>query len=158
MKNYPISFTNIDNSLEFYDEVLKVKSEAYEYINSFKWCEKIVDSQLYFNLGSAFCVFIIDIVNNQSKDKADNKLWVIVGDLPSMYLDSHNVKSLKDSLEVYVELAEEWVENVIAKKSVKECFPFHKKPSMKLAKFLNNRIGFISTEILENLDDIVLDD
>jgi hypothetical protein len=154
--SYPIPLKKIKPSLEFYDEVIKMNLEAEEYINGFKWCKQIKEAHLYYNLGSTLCVFLFNIYNIQSTDEADNVLWIIVGDLPSMYLDTYNIKSLKEALENYAELGGEWADNIITKKSVKDCFPFDEKPSLKLAKLLKSRVEFIRSNLLDNIEDIKL--
>ena len=154
--SYPISLQKIKPSLEFYDEVIKMNAAAEAYINGFKWCKQINEAHLYYNLGATLCVFLFKIDNIQSKDEADNNLWIIVGDLPSMYLDTYNVKSLKEVLENYADLAGEWADKIIAKQSLKNCFPFDEKPSLKLAKLLKSRVEFINSNLLNNIEDIKL--
>jgi hypothetical protein len=73
-----------------------------------------------------------------------------------MYLDTYNVKSLKEVLENYADLAGEWADKIIAKKSVKNCFPFDEKPNLKLAKLLKSRVAFIVINLLNNIEDIKL--
>jgi len=73
-----------------------------------------------------------------------------------MYLDTVNVKSLKTALEVYADLGDDWADKIIAKKPLSDCFPFDEKPSIKLAKQLKSRVGFIKSNILENIVDIEL--
>jgi hypothetical protein len=153
---YPISIKKIDASLEFYIEVLKTHSEAEVYLSEFKWCEKIIDSHLYYNLGNTLCVFLFNIENNQSTEEGDNFLWVIVGDLPSMYLDTYYAKSLLQALETYIDLGNNWANNVIGKKSLKDCFPFDEKPNLELARLLKSRVEFIRNTLLTNIIDIKL--
>ncbi len=109
---------------------------------------------MYFNLGSTICIFLFEIVNNQSKE--DNRIWVISGDLPKMYLDTFGPQSIKEVLDDYSDLAEEWADNIIAKKSIKNCFPFEAKPTIELAGMLKQRVHFIRNTILKNTTDIRL--
>jgi hypothetical protein len=153
---YPIQIQKIKPSFEFYDEVVEMNLTAKEYINGFKWCEKIREEYLYLNLGSTICVFLYHIDNIQKEDEADNILWVIVGDLPSMYLDTFNVKSLKEVLETYAELAEDWADNILKNKSVKNCFPFDEKPNLELANQLKSRVNFITNTLIKNIYEIQL--
>lgn len=155
---YPISTTNLNPTLEFYEEVLEMKMRAEKYITGFRWCDGIKSTQLYYNLGSAICVFLFNIENNQSLDVADNKLWVIVGDIPSMYLDTFDVKSVKEVLAIFSDLGEDWADNILANKSVEDCFPFEEKPSVHLANLLKSRISFIRTTLLEEIEDVKLAD
>ena len=97
---YPISIKSITNSLEYYKEVLQLEKEASGYLSGFKWCKKIKEKYIYYNLGSTLCVFIFEIENSQSLVIGDNILWIIVGDIPNMYLDTNSVKTLKEALEI----------------------------------------------------------
>jgi hypothetical protein len=151
---FPISVNSIPSYIEFYDEVLEMDYEATEYLNGFKWCKKIKEKYLYYNLGSTLCVFLFDIENKQSKEKGDSLLWVIVGDLPSMYLDTFNVKTLKEALETYIDLANDWADKIITKQQMENCFPFEVKPTIKLAKALKSRVKFIKNNLMKNITDV----
>ena len=52
----------------------------------------------------------------------------------------------------------DWADNIIAKKSLENCFPFDEKPSLKLANLLKSRVQFIRNNLLENIKDIKLND
>jgi hypothetical protein len=152
--DYPIAMTSIREDVEFYHEVIAMELEASAYLSRFKWCDKIKEKYLYYNLGTTLCVFLFDIKNNQSSDIGDNLLWVIVGDLPSMYLDTYHIKTLKEALDLYAYLGGDWADKIIAKKSLKKCFPFDEKPSIELAQLLKTRVKFIKENLLENINDI----
>ncbi len=152
--NYPVSLENTSLNIEYADEVTKLCDEAKQYLNGFKWCKIIRRSFLYYNLGKILCIFLFEIENTQSKE--DDRIWVIVGDLPKMYLDTFGPRSVKEVLEDYSDLANEWAENVLQKKSLSNCFPFNEAPSAKLAKMLKSRVGFIRTNLLTNIQDVDL--
>ena len=154
--HYPIATKDINTSIEFYEEVLERHIVAHDYLIGFKWCDAIKNAYLYYNLGATLCVFLFDIENNQARDEADNHLWVITGDLPNMYLDTESVKSLKDVLDVYADLSEDWADAILAKRSVEDCFPFDEKPSIKLAKLLKKRVDFIRNTLIDNVVNIEL--
>jgi len=112
-----------DEKNQFYDEVLAMKTDATTYLLGLrKWCKKIYHSDLYYNLGSTLCVFLFEIENKQSVE--DNRIWVINGDVPKMYLDSFGATTIKEVLENFCNLAEEWSSNILEGKSLDECFPF----------------------------------
>jgi hypothetical protein len=77
----------------------------------------------------------------------DNYIWVIVGDLPSVYLDQ-NVTTGQEALSIYCELMTEWAESVLQGKSTEDCFPVLAAPTIKNAELLKRRIAFIKTELL----------
>lgn len=151
---YPIRFAEITEETEFYEEVVGLQQEAVNYLSQFKWCEQILDSYLYLNLGSVLCVFVFHIENNASED--DSLLWVVVGDLPPMYLDIHGAKTVKEVLEDYVYLAKEWVSKVKANESIEDCYPFDAKPTVEMADLFYKKVSFMRDTLIDNIDDIEL--
>jgi hypothetical protein len=149
---YPINYTNISINTEYYSEVDALCKEAETYLLDFKWCRTIKNSFLYTNIGYVLCIFLFEIDNTQSKD--DNFLWVIVGDLPAMYLDVYGAKTTKEALEGYVELAEDWINNIKTGQSVNDCYPFKAEPTLEMAELLERRTLFIRNQLLNNVDDI----
>lgn len=151
---YPIQLNKETAGINYEKEVFDLLVEAKEYANSFKWCNKINNTHLYFNLGSILCIFLFEIDNIQSEE--DNKIWIIVGDLPSMYLDTFGPRTTKEVLEDYSDLAFEWATRVINKKSIKKCFPFNEEPIRELAEMLLTRVDYIRKSIIPSMDEIKL--
>ena len=149
---YPINYNKITVKIEFYNELIKVHKEAEEYLMSFAWCNKIITSDLYLNLGSTLCIFLFEIENNASKD--DNYLWVIAGDIPFMYLDIHGPKSTKQVLEDYVQLAEDWINQVKTGKSIEHCYPFNAEPTIEMATLLEKRTSFMKNILIGDIDNL----
>lgn len=79
---------------------------------------------------------------------------MIVGDLPAIYLDVYGAKTTKEALERYVELAEDWISNIKAERSVKDCYPFKIEPTIAMAELLERRTSFIKDQLLNNVEDI----
>ena len=149
---YPINLKDLDKKLEFYDEVIAAYEKATEYIGSFYWCEEIKRSSLYTNLGRVLCIFLFDIVNASSKE--DNLLWLIVGDIPSMYLDVHGAKNTVQVLEDYAALAEDWINKIKAGETVDGCYPFKAEPALEMAELLELRVNQIKNNLIPNIDKI----
>ena len=149
---YPIHYSDMNMEDEFYPEVEKLYVEASNYLLSFNWCESIIDTDLYLNLGSILCVFLFNIDNSASKD--DNHLWVIVGDYPPMYLDTHGPNSTKEVLEDYVCLAEDWISHIRQGDSIDECYPFTTEPTSIMADLLEKKIKHIKHNVINSIDDI----
>src|ERR1700761_3304853 len=105
--SYPINYDDISVNTEFYSELAEMHKEAENYLKNFKWCKEIKNCSLYTNIGKVFCIFLFEIDNAASIE--DNFLWIIVGDIPPMYLDTFGVKTTGEVIETYVDLAEEWI-------------------------------------------------
>lgn len=149
---YPVNFKTISSDTEFYQEVITLYQEAENYLLEFKWCEEIKNGFIYINLGSVFCIFLFEIVNTQSSD--DDFLWVIAGDIPPMYLDVFGARTTKEVVKNYVDLAEDWINNIKEAKSVERCYPFNVEPNSKFATLLEKKFSFIKSTLLDNIEDI----
>ncbi len=149
---YPKKISDLSPDAEFYSEAILMHQRAEEYLGAFRWCRSLESCHIYVNLGSKLCVFLFRIVNSQSP--ADDRLWVIVGDLPAMYLDGHDIRSTKAVLLAYVDWAEDWVTHVLANKSLERCYPFHTDATPEVAVMLAQRATFIRTMIVGNMDDV----
>lgn len=149
---YPVNFKAISTDTEFFQEVITLHREAENYLLDFKWCEKIKNSFIYINLGSVFCIFLFEIVNTQSSD--DDFLWVIAGDIPSMYLDVFGARTTKEVVKDYVDLAEDWINNIKEEKSVERCYHFNVEPNIELALLLEKKVSFMKSTLLDNIEDI----
>jgi len=152
--NYPIRFQDIDASIDFFSELNDIHRKAVGYLLSFRWCAKIRDSFIYTNLGDVFCIFLFEIDNTASAD--DSFLWVIVGDIPSMYLDIHGPKSTNAVVRRYIDLAEDWIATVKNGLPVDNCFPFNAEPDLELAELLEKKILFMKATLIENIPDVPL--
>jgi len=149
---YPISVDDINYQLEFYDEAIEAHDEAKQYINSFYWCEEIKGSSLYTNLGWVICIFLFDIVNSSSE--SDNLLWIIVGDLPPMYLDVYGATTTVQVLENYAALAEDWITQIKTGGSVENCFPFKAEATIEMAELLEIKVNQIKNNLIPNIDEL----
>lgn len=150
--SYPINYKNIKKDIEFYNELNAVQQKAVDYLVSFKWCKEVKNCFLYINLGEVFCIFLFEIVNAQSVE--DSLLWVIVGDIPSMYLDTHGFQTTLKVIEGYIDLAKNWIRNVREGKSLKDSYPFNAAPTLELAGLLEKRIAFMENTLINNIDDL----
>jgi hypothetical protein len=152
--NYPINYKKITDKTEFYSEVMALHKRAEAYLKGFKWCDEIKNCSLYTNIGRVFCIFLFEIENSASRE--DNFLWVIVGDIPSMYLDTFGPKTTKEVVEEFVGLAEDWIDSIKAGVGVDECYPFNTEPTLELAELLEKKVSFMKSTLMDNMEDIKL--
>jgi hypothetical protein len=151
---YPKRVKDLTHSLDFYSEVIEMHQKASLYIKDFRWCREVKDSTLYLNLGSTLCVFLVEIDNIASNE--DSFLWIMVGDIPSMYLDVYGAKTTIEVLSRYNALAKDWIFNVEHKLSVDDCYPFDTESTIEMAYMLKKRVDFIEKTIIPNIDEIKL--
>ncbi|MDD4968141.1 MAG: DUF4826 family protein [Paludibacter sp.] len=136
--------------IEAVEEVIALSIEAQKYLNSFVWCNKILNGWLVKDWGYMLCIFYFEI-DSVPQSGADKFVWIIVGDLPSAYIDIESAHNELEAFEVYVFLMEEWITNVEQGKSVDDCFPINVKPSKKHANMLSNRVKIIKSDFITEL-------
>jgi hypothetical protein len=129
--------------------ILTLYEKAKEYLESFSWCKSILncwfdkDFCIYDKIG----VFLFEI--NPINEEVDDYIWIIVGDLPSVYLDK-SVLTPNDALITYCDLMEDWTNCILNDSDISECYPVLAEPTKKYADLLNKRIEFIRREIILN--------
>jgi hypothetical protein len=145
---------NIDKltEVEEIQAILSLYYDAKNYIEEFDWCVSTKkgwydkDHGIYEKIG--IFLFEIEPIN----DTVDDFIWVIVGDLPSVYLDK-SVTTGEEALKTYCELMQEWADNVKTGKSLDECYPVPVEPTTENAELLSSRISFIRRELLMTNDE-----
>ncbi len=150
---------DFNNDFENPDEVLSLSVDAKEYLMSFTWCQAIVNGWVVHEWGFMLGIFYFEIKPLENS-AADNFVWIIVGDVPPAYIDIESAKNKFEALSLYIFLMEEWCNNIIAGKSVDDCFPVNVEPSKKHAKMLISRLEIIKSDFLMELkesDEINLD-
>jgi len=129
--------------------VLKLQNEAQNYLENFEWCKSVKKSwyDKDFSIYDKIGIFLFEI--EPLNDTIDDFVWIIVGDLPSVYLDK-SVKTGKESLEIYCDLMQDWADNVKSGKSLMESYPIPTDPTIENAELLITRISFIRRKLLTN--------
>ena len=135
------------SDIEFKDEVIELLNEARVYLSSFSWCKEIKSGLLARSFGYILCVFLFEIEPVEGSG-ADDKLWVIVGDIPPAFLDTIEYETPHDALDFYCFLLGEWVDHVRKGESVDDCYPVNVEPTLEHAEMLDIRIQLIRSEFL----------
>jgi hypothetical protein len=147
---YPINIYNITPSLEFYSEVVPLAEESKRYLIRQDWCQGVKNGWLFTNLGKVLCIFLFEVDNTQSPE--DNLLWVIVGDLPPMYLDTNSVLDNREVIEVYIQLVIDWIDHLDSGKPLDECFPLEAERSAGSIQMLKERMTLLQYTILPEIE------
>ncbi len=79
--------------------VLRVQNEVV-------WCTSIVDCWFARGVGGIFALFLFQIV--PARADVDEWLWVMNGDLPSIYLSFQDAPSVKEAFSEYVQGMVRW--------------------------------------------------
>jgi hypothetical protein len=141
-----INFDSL-TEIEELQAILNLYMEAKQYLENYNWC--IATKKCWydkdFGIYDKIGVFLFEI--EPLNANVDDFIWIIVGDLPSVYLDK-SITTGKEAVMTYCELMQEWADNVKNGKSLDECYPVPVDPTVDNAELLNSRIAFIRQELL----------
>jgi len=123
--------------------------EAEAYIASFPWCPKIITQYLGYGIGGIVGIFYFEFATKISG--TDDKLWVVVGDLPSAYLVAEPDDSPGRALQRYIDLMQDWTTAVLESDDLQAQFPVTAEPTEENAELLSKRLKFLRAEVLPNI-------
>ena len=133
--------------IEEIKSIIGLFGDAEQYLKNFDWCVSVKNGWFdeEFRVYDKIGVFLFEI--EPLNDTIDNFIWVIVGDLPSVYLD-RSVKSGREALEIYCDLMQEWADNVTNGITISECYPVPVDSTLENAELLTKRVTFIRRKLL----------
>ena len=123
---------------------------ATSYIQSFSWCPPIKDMYLAYGVGEIVAVFMVEFPSKIQG--TDDKLWVVVGDLPNAYLVVEPEDDEAQALERYCELMDQWVDAVRNGGDLRQVFPVSAQPTTEHAEMLSSRIEVLRAEIIPQME------
>ena len=139
-----------ESNLDYKDEVIYAVKEAETYLSRFKWCRKIIDGWVASSFGYILNILYYKILPDKISC-SDEFLWIIVGDIPPAYIDIVSAPTAYDALECYIDLMQEWVENVMNGETVEDCYPLNVPPQKEYAQMLDTRIRMLKEDFLPQI-------
>lgn len=127
-------------------EFMALADEANHFLKGQNWCKTIEKQWLAANWDNILVVFYFDIIPDSPV--ADDKVWVIVGDLPPAYIDIESANNEIEAVQAYTKIMDDWVQCVKAGQPVDACYPVNVPPEKKYADMLDLRLGLIRKYIL----------
>jgi hypothetical protein len=121
--------------------------EAQKYLSEFNWCEEIQSSFFGFGIGGILGVFLFCV---KIRKGGNENLWVVVGDLPTVYLVPDNAKNPMDALSIYCDLMDDWIRKANDENFESDVFPIGIVMNHENAELLRKRIHFIRNNILKS--------
>jgi hypothetical protein len=125
--------------------------KAERYISGFTWCREIVDEYFGLGVGGVVAVFLFHII--PSRQDVDNYIWVVVGDIPPLYITTEDAPNPACALDGYIGAMQKWADAAIAGGDVSRLAPVNVEPSPEWGEELNWRISFLRKEILSAYTD-----
>ncbi len=125
----------------------KLKQLATNYVLSFPWCVSILDIYFGDGVGGIVAVFLFHIV--PARPRVDEWLWVVVGDLPSAYFVTDDLKSPYEVLEAYIEHRERWIRHAaVGEPAPHDVMSTGVPSSPYWASELSGRMKFLREQVL----------
>jgi hypothetical protein len=146
--DWPIDGTKVVLLDEFKDSdpeeeqgVRKLAERGRKYLESFRWCEKVERQYVGIGLAGIVGVFLCDIVPTEAH--VDDRVWVVMGDLPPAYITTEHAPNPACALLGYVEEMQSWVDAVRRGESVDELIPVNVEPTQEYATMLDTRLDIL---------------
>lgn len=123
--------------------------KALRYIQGFRWAPPVKDLYLAWGVGKVIAIFLVKFKRPIPK-QPDDEAWVIVGDIPSMYLevDPELLPNLETILECYSDFMEDWADTVLSGGDRSRCYPVEAAPTRENAELLKARVEFIREALM----------
>lgn len=121
--------------------------EATSYLDGFDWCDGVLETRLGLGIGGIFAVFLCHIA--PAAPEVDEWLWVVVGDLPPLYMPTDDCPNPAAALDAYIGAMSEWVSAVREGRPLDDVPPVAAAPTMEHAAMLESRLNYLDEEILQ---------
>lgn len=122
-------------------------SEARTYLAKHNWCGQILEEFFGLGVGGLAAVFLFRI--RPSKPTADPLVWVVVGDIPPLYISIDDAPNPACAMDAYLGAITHWAKAAIAGGPMNGMPPINAAPTKENGQRLLGRIEFIDREILK---------
>jgi hypothetical protein len=126
--------------------LVELAGMARNYITSFSWCLPITAMYLAYGIGGVIAIFLIEF--DGKIGGTDDRLWVVVGDLPPAYMVVVPGDTVAGALEGYCLLMDEWVDAVLGSGDFHNVYPVAAPKTAEYAEMLRSRLEFIRKNII----------
>ncbi|WP_282609456.1 hypothetical protein [Pelagibius sp. Alg239-R121] len=127
-----------------------------KYLESFRWCDRVVEIRVGFFVEELLGVFLLEI--ETSRVDVDELIWVVMGDLPPAYIGDPEPGACPNAicaLSEYVGAMFEWVEAVEKGRSVENLIRVNAAPTKEYAEMLRWRLEHIEENILPDFKELI---
>lgn len=125
-------------------------AEAKAFVEAHQWAPPISELLLAFGVGGIIGLYLVRFEHGiaSGEGRGDEEIWVVVGDMPSIYFETEDIPTRADALGVYCNIAEDWADHVIAGDDLAECYPIPVEPTLEHARMLTSRIATIRKDFI----------
>ncbi|WP_374571342.1 hypothetical protein [Phenylobacterium sp.] len=124
--------------------------DARAFVESHRWAPPITDLLMAFGIGGIIGLFLVRFACGirSGEGRGDTEIWVVVGDLPSIYFETEDIETPAKALETYCGIAEDWAACVLEGLDVADAFPIPVAPTREHAEMLLSRLETIRREFI----------
>jgi hypothetical protein len=145
----PLDLLRGDDELD-HKLLLEMADEAIRYISGFEWCIGIHERYFGDGFGGIVALFIFRVSIRDTREP--EWIWVIVGDLPSAYLETKGFPSAQAALERYIEGVEDWIDTPERERRTRTDLPPISMPSGdEHIQMLKSRMDTLRASFLPHL-------
>ena len=123
--------------------------DARQYIRSFLWAPPEFELELMWGVGNVLAIFLL--TSKLLIGGTDDRLWVVVGDLPSAYLVIEPDDSPREAIDRYCDLMSDWCDAVENNTELSQVYPVRAAPTAANADLLERRIKFIREDLMARI-------
>lgn len=140
IKKYASSLNkDSENFLQFFEEA---KTE----INFYDWCVNIQESYVGMFYSEIIGIFLFKI--EPSGNHIDEWVWVVVGDIPPIYITCEDSPNAICALDGYIGAMREWVEAAKNGNSLEGIVPVNVQATPENGEMLESRLNTLESTIL----------
>jgi hypothetical protein len=129
----------------------EMAEEAERYVRSFRWCVEIHERFFGDGYGGIVALFLFRVTIRDVQ--TPEWVWIVVGDVPSVYLEFDGFPSPRAALLRYIEGVEEWLGASPEQRESGDLIPIEVPPGPELIEALAGRMGTLRSLVLPHLRD-----
>ncbi len=126
-------------------------AEALAYLESFAWCIEIHEQYFGDGVGGVVALFLFRVTIGELAEP--EWVWVIVGDIPSAYLEFEGFPGPRAALLRYIEGVEEWLAASPEERESGDLIPIEVPPDRELNEALAGRMRTLRSLVLPHMRD-----
>jgi hypothetical protein len=126
---------------------LVLEEEAREYLVGTGYWRRVERLELGLGVDEVFGVFLAEA--EPAAPGVDREVWVVVGDLPPLYLVTDDIDTPAEALAAYIDHRRAWVDAVRGNHSVADLAPVNVEPTKEWAAALATRLDLLAEILAE---------
>jgi len=126
-------------------------TEALREVNFYDWCQEVTESYVGIYEAEIVGVFLFRI--NPIAEYVDEFVWVIVGDIPTIYITPEESPNAACALDSYIGAMRKWVRAAENGESILNLVPVNVDANLENAKMLKSRLDILHYFLQSNYEE-----